>query len=84
MFVKTTQSTGNYENIFNGECCAPQSKMQSDDEHEIFSTEFEFSISNNGKQFGGSTKVYILDSTCQELIKDDNGTFVALKVIAKL
>jgi hypothetical protein len=79
--VSTMQSPGNYDDIFNGECCAPLSRTKrSEDASDIFATELEFSISNNGRDFGIATKIYILDSTCQELIIGDNGTFVALKV----
>ncbi|XP_053377681.1 neurogenic locus notch homolog protein 1-like isoform X15 [Mercenaria mercenaria] len=65
--VSSKTLKGGYKDIFTGLCCVPENIAGTDD---VFVSNYNVSISNNGENFGNEEDVYVFDSTCQHLEDD--------------
>ncbi|XP_053387517.1 von Willebrand factor D and EGF domain-containing protein-like isoform X3 [Mercenaria mercenaria] len=68
---------GEYKDIFTGLCCVPENIAGRDN---VFVSNYNISISNNGEHFGNEKSVFVYDSTCQYLEESlDTGKKFSLK-----
>ncbi|XP_053395651.1 von Willebrand factor D and EGF domain-containing protein-like [Mercenaria mercenaria] len=80
--ITETANAGEYENIFTGQCCAPEERnKRSTSQNIVFSTRYDIAISNDGNHFGSAEPLHVFDSECQDALPDSkNGHHIVLKV----
>lgn len=66
--VDHLQQTGQMVDLFNGECCVPETVKD-----DAFVIQYGITISNDGTVFGSGETVTQFDSTCQEYTGDNAG-----------
>ncbi|XP_053387193.1 uncharacterized protein LOC123542679 [Mercenaria mercenaria] len=74
--MKEVNSThvGDYKDIFTGECCAPavlkkRSAAEENDVDELFVVMYEFTVSNDGVNYGETNTAFVYDTTCLQQVE---------------
>ncbi|XP_060567991.1 uncharacterized protein LOC132726664 [Ruditapes philippinarum] len=77
-----TMHTGYYEDIFTGECCAPDSRKRRSEginDDGPFVISYEISVSNDGVAYGEINTVFVYDTTCLKQSSSQENITIYLK-----
>jgi hypothetical protein len=75
---------GYYEDIFTGECCAPNSRKRRSeeiDDDDPFVISYDISVSNDGAAYGEINTVFVYDTTCLTQSTSQGNIMIELKVM---